>query len=243
METRMAGKTFGGRSMEEMRVETFVKANTVLMSPAQVKTAHKKHMSSKGEAPPCTNEKRQDLEKPPWRFDKWTSSNVARAADFGTEPNQTCPTCKSARFNILKLGRQHTRTAPSWSKPRPSARQIGRKDVDGLTCSRTLESKTHKTSPRGNERTQEQQSCRKARGDRQRPMWAREGSSSSSWGIASKHSMRLVSNDEKKASVGKTLAQAGWNSRILTWTETEEFSTALDIEQLPSAGMAAGMAK
>jgi len=70
METRMAGKTFGGRSIEEMRVEAFVKANTVLMSPAQVKTAHKKHTSSKGEAPACTNEERQDLEKPPWRFDK-----------------------------------------------------------------------------------------------------------------------------------------------------------------------------
>jgi len=68
MKTRTAGKTFGGRSMEEMRVETFAKVNTVLMSPAEVKTAHKKHMSSSGEAPPRT--KRQDLEKPPWRFDK-----------------------------------------------------------------------------------------------------------------------------------------------------------------------------
>ena len=88
----------------------------------------------------------------------------------GTEPNQTCPTCKSARFNMLKLGRQHIRAAPGWSKPMPSARQIGRKDVDGQTCSRALESKTHTTSPRGNEITREEQSCRKARGDRQRPM-------------------------------------------------------------------------
>ena len=33
-----------------------------------------------------------------------------------------------------------------------------------------LESKTHKTSPRGNEMTREEQTCRKARADRQRPM-------------------------------------------------------------------------